>query len=88
MTELEINKLIEDIREVMNKNPESVSAEWTHGKNSPNKYEVIHEGKTCVFELFNIGDLKSSRLKVDDFQGEYSEGTAIYELISEFVIVM
>jgi hypothetical protein len=87
MTAIEVTRLINSIREFQNNNIPKAEAEWSSSKNGF-KYEVIHNGDVCVFEVTKVGDERLAKIKVGDYKAIHSEGTELYTLISEFAIWM
>ena len=87
MTAIEVTRLINSIREFQNNNIPKAEAEWSSYKNGF-KYEVIHNGDVCVFEVTKVGDESVAKIKVGDYKAIHSEGTELYTLISEFAIWM
>lgn len=87
MTAIEVTRLINSIRESQNNNVPTAEATWSRTKNGL-KYEVIHDGDDCVFEITKDGDERLAKIKVGDYRAIHLKGTELYTLISEFVIWM
>jgi hypothetical protein len=87
MTAIEVTRLINSIREFQNNNIPKAEAEWSSFENGF-KYEVIHNGDVCVFEVTKVGDESLAKIRVGDYRASHLEGTELYTLISEFAICM
>ncbi len=85
MRDTEIQQFIAEIFARHQGDIRNLDSEMTIGQGR-HIYNLRHNNLECEFELIEKESFKFSRVRIGDFEGDYSEGTVIYDLIVELLL--